>query len=340
MQRLPNAAFNNYYLCLFNFSLYLDVVVNGRLRCLGPAQHLKLRFGNGFEVNIKLSAPPAEQLYHAMQVALLQIRSSSNSSTDAAAATESTVTSPLEAFAALPDTEAQTTNAMVAGAQSSSAAAGLSALDNYTLKRAHLQCVGDGLGKPARCALIAPFQSGALLHDAFTAEGEEIPLRMFLEWWLYEDVAEGLQQFMCAEFGARAQLLERSTAQNFRYRVQLHTTSTSATLAEEEGGGQEGEGTGSSNCGQENKSQQSGQQPATASAAPAAQNALSDIFARFEAHKQALGILEYSVGQTTLEQIFNQFAAQQDNPEVQAAHEAAAAQAALVGGASALSGSK
>ena len=53
------------------------------------------------------------------------------------------------------------------------------------------------------------------------------------------------------------------------------------------------------------------------------QNALSDIFAKFEANKEQLHILEYSVGQTTLEQIFNQFASQQDNPEVQAASAAA-----------------
>lgn len=57
------------------------------------------------------------------------------------------------------------------------------------------------------------------------------------------------------------------------------------------------------------------------------QSALSDIFSKFEASKAALGVQEYSVGQTTLEQIFNQFASQQDNPEVQAASAAAAAAA-------------
>ncbi len=39
------------------------------------------------------------------------------------------------------------------------------------------------------------------------------------------------------------------------------------------------------------------------------------IFHRFEAAKQTLHAQKYSVGQTTLEQIFNQFAASQDNPE-------------------------
>ncbi len=33
--------------------------------------------------------------------------------------------------------------------------------------------------------------------------------------------------------------------------------------------------------------------------------------------RQSLCVQDYSVGQTTLEQIFNQFAASQDNPEVE-----------------------
>ncbi len=44
---------------LISFSLK---VVNGRLRCLGSAQHLKHRFGNGFEVNIKTLSPSDDEL--------------------------------------------------------------------------------------------------------------------------------------------------------------------------------------------------------------------------------------------------------------------------------------
>jgi hypothetical protein len=42
---------------------------------------------------------------------------------------------------------------------------------------------------------------------------------------------------------------------------------------------------------------------------------LARIFSTFESHKDSLKIVEYSIGQTTLEQIFNQFAASQENPE-------------------------
>lgn len=37
-------------------------MVNGRLRCLGSATHLKLRFGVGFEVNVRTVAPSEENL--------------------------------------------------------------------------------------------------------------------------------------------------------------------------------------------------------------------------------------------------------------------------------------
>jgi hypothetical protein len=47
--------------------LYCTVVVNGRLRCLGSAQHLKHRYGNGFEVNIKILSPTDENLLAAFK---------------------------------------------------------------------------------------------------------------------------------------------------------------------------------------------------------------------------------------------------------------------------------
>ena len=44
---------------------------------------------------------------------------------------------------------------------------------------------------------------------------------------------------------------------------------------------------------------------------------LATMFDRIEQRKHEVGISEYSIGQTTLEQIFNQFASSQLNPEVQ-----------------------
>lgn len=44
---------------------------------------------------------------------------------------------------------------------------------------------------------------------------------------------------------------------------------------------------------------------------------LGDVFGELEDTKASLAVKEYAVGQTTLEQIFNQFAGGQANPEVE-----------------------
>ena len=303
-------------------------MVNGRLRCLGPAQHLKLRFGNGFEVNVKLQSPdPAAvgALAHTAVDAMrrrLQAqqarrslseeskpRRASFSSGHLMAAVLPTVTQSSDAAAVASPLLLESSEADALVIAESGASTQVNA-DAVKLPRSLLQLVCEALGKPQRVQKITPFQSGAQLHEAFVAEGEEVALRMLLEWWLLEDAAERLQQFMQTEFGSRAQLLERSTAQNFRFRVQLS----------EEGDSQQQ---------QLSPSDSAVVSTPTCDGHVHMQSALSDIFAKFEACKAQLGIQEYSVGQTTLEQIFNQFAAQQDNPEVQLAAQTAAAAEAL-----------
>lgn len=41
--------------------------MNGRLRCLGSTQHLKHRFGRGFEADIKLNPPSNAEAVEVMQ---------------------------------------------------------------------------------------------------------------------------------------------------------------------------------------------------------------------------------------------------------------------------------
>lgn len=41
--------------------------VNGRLRCLGSTQHLKHRFGRGFEADIKMHPPSNAEAAEVMQ---------------------------------------------------------------------------------------------------------------------------------------------------------------------------------------------------------------------------------------------------------------------------------
>jgi ATP-binding cassette, subfamily A (ABC1), member 3 len=40
----------------------IGIMVGGRLRCMGSAQHLKLRYGQGYLLDSKLSAPSAERI--------------------------------------------------------------------------------------------------------------------------------------------------------------------------------------------------------------------------------------------------------------------------------------
>jgi hypothetical protein len=353
-------------------------VVNGRLRCLGPAQHLKHRFGNGFEVNVKLQAPSSAMLQDLMQRAVglmhqadvaaaadRRSRSLSNGHSAAAEPRRSGslsgaaggVLSGLRRLSAAKEQESPLEQESVNPVAAVSAAepqqqtpdlvqVSLRSLDSIKIRRSQLPAVFEGLGNASRLEQVAPYLPGAQLHEAFEldGEGQQVPLRMLLEWWLWEDAADRLQQFMRAEFGGAngtaASLLERSTAQNFRYRVLLERADADDAVAPEDGTTGAGAGAVVAAGAVSKDSAQAAPidappapAPATASgaASPKMQRALSDIFAKFEAHKAALRILEYSVGQTTLEQIFNQFAAQQDNPEVQAASaavEAAAAAAA------------
>lgn len=77
-------------------------MVNGRLRCLGSAQHLKHRFGNGFEVNIKMQAPTEESLLNALKI----IRSRTNIGALVSSQLQSTTANPVR----VSSNEGNTTN--------------------------------------------------------------------------------------------------------------------------------------------------------------------------------------------------------------------------------------
>ena len=221
---------------------FIVLVVNGRLRCLGSTQHLKHRFGNGFEVNFKSLIPSEEDM-----TALLK-----------------SLQQKVQGLTAVPG----------------SAAADVDELDAVRIHKNQFEAIANHLGNPSRAAEITQFGSGALIFDAIAAE-DSVTARLFLSWWISEDYFERLRQFMAVEFGDRAMLLERSSGQSCRYRIRK---------------AEEGDRV----------------MPVRGKA----QNPLSEIFARIEAKKAHLHVQEYSVGQTTLEQIFNQFAGHTDNPEV------------------------
>jgi hypothetical protein len=264
-------------------------VVNGRLQCLGSAQHLKLRFGDGFEVNVKTSLPTHDDLIVAVTSLvrrnLLQIEVGANAD-----------------VSLLTSSHLEATRISKSQVLSLLGSLNLINLESYSMEAVELLTLID-------------------------AEEGFISLKAVLEWAWAEKAARLLNLFMRklsqgdtitwskgkarsassprvspreeGEMSAKSsastvagsagsfKLLERSTAHSFRYRLQvnmallasLHSSSASSVNSI---------------------------------------SALAYIFRCFEANKNTIRVQEYSVGQTTLEQIFNQFAASQDNPEVAA----------------------
>jgi hypothetical protein len=171
-------------------------------------------------------------------------------------------------------------------------------LDRIRIIQTDFRDIGLALGNLNRINDIAPFASGSMIYETVQGEGS-VSARLFLEWWLSEDNFINLKTFLEKEFSGRAQLLERSGSHSCRYRIRKidHLDEVPSV-----GGSM--------------KSNSSISSSSSHSAVPASSNALSEIFAKIEAKKTVLNVQEYSVGQTTLEQIFNQFASQQDNPEI------------------------
>ena len=195
----------------------IGIMVNGGLQCLGSAQHLKNRFGSGYELDLKAAVPSQDEL------AALAARA--GVAADGVVA-EERVPALLEAVA-------------WGGATGTAAAL-----------RAELAAAGSG-------------------HDiaaALAADGEVRAVSL-LGWVLAEQRSAGIDAFLTGTFPGAA-LVEKASAQSMRYKVPAAGSITLAVL-----------------------------------------------FENIEGAKGRLGISEYSVGQTTLEQIFNQFAGSQLNPE-------------------------
>jgi ATP-binding cassette, subfamily A (ABC1), member 3 len=224
----------------------IGIMVNGSLRCLGSGQHLKQRFGDGYEVDVKLNF-----------ASLLKLRALKDALVSAGV---------LAAGDMSPDDTSHGVD-VEAGKAGNEALA--QAAEEATYKKirvtADFGAICAAFHEPDRVGMFVTNGEGGTLYDVMHADGY-VSLHSLLEWWVAQDDAVRLDQFMISKFPG-AMLLERSTAHSFRYRI------------------------------------------------PTKDMALSLLFKSFEDSKQVLNIQDYSVGQTTLEQIFNQFAASQDNPE-------------------------
>ena len=217
----------------------IGIMVAGRLRCLGSGQHLKNRFGNGYEVEVKMKGP--------IEGAILDLFSRLRSVFG--------IGEKMDGHGLRPS---------------------LAAVDEkFRLDASDLGAVCGVLGKKDRMHEIRPGGRGELIWCQMeVAKDKRISVVVFLEWWIVENQFSNLDEFLGQNFG-EVVIIERSTVSSCKYQI-----------VNGRGGG---EGT------------------------------LGGVFGKFEDNKDSCGISEYSVGQTTLEQIFNKFAGTSFNPELSSA---------------------
>ena len=226
----------------------IGIMVNGRLRCLGSGQHLKHRFGNGYEVDIKLISAKIGDIIEAFGVLLK---------------------GGVLGEEVVGNVNKRVLQAISSGAKHySEEEVGAELELKCKLGRGEVFSVCQALGKPERAGEIIVGGRGEILHDQL-AVGGGLSIVSFLGWWMVEERWEVLDGFLRESFGKDFEMIERSTIDQARYQIRGNGSGV---------GGGSGGGSGL---------------------------ALPEIFGKFEEGKDRVGIQEYSIGQTTLEQIFN-----------------------------------
>ncbi|RYR51817.1 hypothetical protein Ahy_A06g026787 isoform D [Arachis hypogaea] len=219
----------------------MGIMVGGRLRCIGSPQHLKTRFGNHLELEVKpteVSSADLQTLCQAIQERVLYV--------------------PSHPRSLLGDLE------VCIGATDSITAEN-SSIAEISLTREMISLIGRWLGNEERvktlisCTPVSDGASREQLSEQLFRDGG-IPLPVFSEWWLSKQKFSEIDSFILSSFrGARWQ---GCNGLNIRYQIPY-----------EEG------------------------------------LSLADVFGHLEGNRDRLGIAEYSISQSTLETIFNHFAA-------------------------------
>ncbi len=210
----------------------IGIMVGGRLRCLGSAQHLKDKFGSGYQLDVRLRAPsPAE-------IAIFTA----------------------SAYAAQPS--GTTADAARDGSRMVNEAEGRSLC---ALMGAPTRA---GEPEPSKLGAVEPADTSASygLRAVFAAGA--LPLSAFAEWYVLEDFSDACTRLVNETF-AGASLIERHGG-SLRFSI-------------------------------------------PSSADGSAPRALSDMFEALESGRARLGCIEgFSLGQTSLEQVFVSLAGAQE----------------------------
>ena len=231
-------------------------MVNGQMKCLGSSQHLKQRFGNGYEVNIKLRAIDITTNIEAIEMIRLIF--------------DSNIISNL--FNINKDINNEELIELIIN-------------NNITINKSDIQQLCQSLEHIERLNTITSTGSGMIIYDSLQMD-DTVTLKLFIEWWVNENQILLFNNFMLLFGINNYELLERSSMYTFKYRILRYNTNITST--------------------------------STSTITRNDKITLTNIFEKFESNKIGLKIQEYSVSDTSLENIFNNFAATQDNPEVQA----------------------
>ena len=214
----------------------IGIMVGGRLRCLGSGQHLKGRYGTGYQLEFKLRGPTVQEI-EAIHRKHFKVG---------------------------------TAGLHVPAPQVEAVCDALGDVARYREIRedghGHVTTLELHVLPPSLCAslyvyALYTFLLEQVVYHALQQDTNGCPAHIFMEWWLITDTADRAISFIDEKF-AGSVLLERHEL-NMRYRLSSETP-------------------------------------------------LSSVFRVLEADKEKISMEEYGVCQTSLEQIFNSFAAMQE----------------------------
>ncbi|CAN1288577.1 ABC transporter A family member 1 [Linum perenne] len=221
----------------------IGIMVGGRLRCLGTPQHLKTRFGNHLELEVKpteVSSWDMQQLCQSIQEKLFDI--------------------PMQKRSLLDDLE------VCIGASSASSSDAASAAE-ISLSQETMILIGCWLGNEERVKKLvssSTADSNGVMDEQLTEQlirDGGLPIPVFSEWWLAKEKFSAIDSFVLSSFPGAT--LERSNGISAKYQLPYQDDLS-----------------------------------------------LADVFGHIEKNRKRLGIVEYSINQSTLESIFNHFAAE------------------------------
>ncbi|KAH9679355.1 ABC transporter A family member 1 [Citrus sinensis] len=261
----------------------IGIMVGGQLRCIGSPQHLKTRFGNFLELEVKpteVSSVDLEDLCQIIQERVFDI--------------------PSQRRSLLDDLEV-----CIGGIDSISSENATAA--EISLSQEMLLIVGRWLGNEERIKTLISSSSspdrifGEQLSEQLVRDGTDggIQLPIFSEWWLAKEKFAVIDSFILSSFPGST--FQGCNGLSVKYQVKPFSTSFQSE-------------SGLSVKGLMLVGVDSGfnvrEYTASALKLPFSEGlSVADIFGLLEQNRNRLGIAEYSISQSTLETIFNHFAA-------------------------------